>query len=399
MTEFVIRLADERGKVQEQTHSAATADELRSRFSQAGYYVYSVKARNMLGGSTKKKVKLDTFLIFNQQFLTLVRAGLPILGSLELLARRQKNQSFRAQLEDVASRVKTGQSISEAFEAQGGFSLVYTTTLLAGERSGNLEEVLQRFLDFQRVSLTFRKKLKASLIYPALLVIMVFGLLTFLITFVVPRFAQLYDQLGTKLPALTVFLLNMGQYAQHYGIYAALILAGAGFLGYRWIQTEAGAITVDKIRIRLPLFGNVWLKYQVGLFSRTLSTLLTGGLPLVPSLETAARSIDSKQIAKAVTRSVETVREGKGLSESLFATKVFPELAIEMIEVGESTGALPQMLNSVAEFFEEDVQTNLTAAMSLIEPLILVFMGVVVVTILIALYQPIFTLSAGGMSQ
>jgi type IV pilus assembly protein PilC len=137
----------------------------------------------------------------------------------------------------------------------------------------------------------------------------------------------------------------------------------------------------------------------VGLFSRTLSTLLTGGLPLVPSLETAARSIDSKQIAKAVTRSVETVREGRGLSDSLAATKVFPELAIEMIEVGESTGALPQMLNSVAEFFEEDVQTNLTAAMSLIEPLILVFMGVVVVTILIALYQPIFTLSAGGMGQ
>lgn len=399
MTEFVIRLADERGKVQEQTHSAATAEELRSRFTQAGYYVYSVKSRNVLGGSSNKKVKLDTFLVFNQQFLTLVRAGLPILGSLELLAKRQKNQSFRAQLEDVGARVKTGQSISEAFEAQGGFSLVYTTTLLAGERSGNLEEVLQRFLDFQRVALTFRKKLKASLIYPALLVIMVFGLLTFLITFVVPRFAQLYEQLGTTLPTLTVLLLTLGQYAQSYGIYVALVAAAAGFLAYRWIQTDAGGTLLDKIRIRLPLFGNVWLKYQVGLFSRTLATLLTGGLPLVPSLETAARSIDSKQIAKAVARSVETVREGKGLSDSLAATKVFPELAIEMIEVGESTGALPQMLNSVAEFFEEDVQTNLTAAMSLIEPLILVFMGVVVVTILIALYQPIFSLSAGGLSN
>ena len=155
---------------------------------------------------------------------------------------------------------------------------------------------------------------------------------------------------------------------------------------------------VDRIRISLPLFGNVWLKYQVGLFSRTLSTLLTGGLPLVPSLETAARSIDSRKIGSAVYRSVETVREGKGLSDSLQATKVFPELAIEMIEVGESTGALPQMPNSVAEFFEEDVQTNLTAAMSLIEPLILIVMGVVVVTILIALYYPIFSLSAGGVS-
>ncbi len=395
MTEFVIKLADERGRVQEQSHAAATAEELRARFTQAGYYVYSVKAKSVLGGN-KKKVKLETFLIFNQQFLTLIKAGLPILGSLELLARRQKLPQFRAQLEDVAARVKTGESISQAFEAQGGFPIVYTTTLLAGERSGNLEEVLQRFLDFQRVSLTFRKKLKASLIYPALLVVMVIGLFIFLITFVVPRFAELYDQLGTKLPALTTFLLDLGRKAQHYGIYAAVVAGIVGFLLYRWSKTDAGANLIDKVRISLPIFGPVWLKYQVGLFSRTLSTLLTGGLPLVPSLETAARSIDSRQIAGAVSKSVGTVREGKGLSASLEQTKVFPELAIEMIEVGESTGALPQMLNSVAEFFEEDVQTNLTAAMSLIEPLILIFMGIVVVTILIALYLPIFSLSAGG---
>ena len=395
MNEFVVKLADERGRVQEQTHAAATAEELRSRFTQAGYYVYSVKARGGLGG--RKRVKLDTFLVFNQQFLTLIKAGLPILGSIELLARRQKNVEFRAQLDDVAARVKTGESISQAFEAQGGFPLVYTTTLLAGERSGNLEEVLQRFLDFQRVSLTFRKKLKASLIYPALLVVMVISLFIFMITFVVPRFAQLYDQLGTKLPGLTIFMLQVGQWAQHYGLYVAAVALVVGFLLFRWIKTDRGAMVVDRIRIGLPLFGPVWLKYQVGLFSRTLSTLLTGGLPLVPSLETAARSIDSRQIGNAVYRSVETVREGKGLSDSLAATKVFPELAIEMIEVGESTGALPQMLTSVAEFFEEDVQTNLTAAMSLIEPLILIVMGVVVVTILISLYLPIFSLSANGV--
>jgi type IV pilus assembly protein PilC len=399
MTEFVIKLADERGRVQEQTHAAATAEELRARFTQAGYYVYSVKARSALGGSSKKKVNLETFLIFNQQFLTLIRAGLPILGSMELLARRQKEANFRAQLEDVGARVKTGESISQAFEAQGGFPLVYTTTLLAGERSGNLEEVLQRYLDFQRVSLTFRKKLKASLIYPALLVVMVMGLLIFLITFVVPRFAQLYDQLGTHLPWLTLMMMQVGQDAQHYGIYAAVVVAVVVFAILRWIKTDSGAMTMDRIRISLPIFGNVWLKYQVGLFSRTLSTLLTGGLPLVPSLETAARSIDSRQIANAVYRSVETVREGKGLSASLQSTKVFPELAIEMIEVGESTGALPQMLNSVAEFFEEDVQANLTAAMSLIEPAILIVMGIVVTGILIALYLPIFNLTGSGVSH
>lgn len=399
MTEYVIRLADERGRVQEQTHSAATEEELRSRFTQAGYYVYSVKARGLLAGAGKaKKVKLDTFLVFNQQFLTLIRAGLPILGAIDLLARRQKLPHFRAQLEDVAIRVKNGESISESFEAQGGFPIVYTTTLLAGERSGNLEEVLQRYLDFQRVSLTFRKKLTASLIYPAVLIVMVVLLFIFLITFVVPRFAELYEQLGTKLPAITSFLLELGKDAQRFGIYAVAVVAVAIFLLSRWLKTDAGATLADKVRIKLPLIGNVWLKYQVGLFARTLSTLLKGGLPLVPSLETAAKSIDSRQISKAVFSSVETVREGKGLSVSLDKTKVFPELAVEMIEVGESTGALPQMLNSVAEFFEEDVETNLTAVMSLIEPAILIIMGVVVVTILIALYLPIFSLSANSGS-
>jgi type IV pilus assembly protein PilC len=396
MTEFTIKLADDRGRVQEQVHAAATAEELRARFTQAGYLVYSVKAKSGLGNSAKKKVKLAPFLVFNQQFLTLIRAGLPILSSLDLLSKRQKDLGFRAQLEDVTGRIKTGESISAAFEAQGSFPLVYTTTLLAGERSGNLEEVLQRFLEFQRVSLTFRKKLTASLIYPTILIVMVIGLFIFLITFVVPRFAQLYDQLGTKLPALTLFLLQVGQDAQKYGLYIAPMIVLAIYGLIRWSKTESGAMMIDKIRVSLPLLGSVWVRYQVGLFSRTLSTLLTGGLPLVPSLETAARSIDSRQISKAVYSSVETVREGKGLAVSLEATKVFPELSIEMIEVGESTGALPAMLNSVAEFFEEDVQTSLAAIMSLIEPAIMVVMGVVVVIILIALYLPIFSLNGTG---
>jgi type IV pilus assembly protein PilC len=394
MAEFVIKLADERGRVQEQIQSAASAEELRQRFSQAGYYVYSVKPRGM--GGAKKKAKLETFLIFNQQFLTLVRAGLPILSSLEMLAKNQKNPAFSAQLQNVAARVRTGESISSAFEAQGGFPLIYTTTLLAGERSGNLEEVLGRYLSFQRVSLTFRKKLQASLVYPALLITLVFALFIFLITFVVPRFALLYDQIGTKLPAITLFLLALGNGAQHYILYILPGVAILGYLLYRWSKTDSGADRIDGIRIKLPLFGNIWLKYQVALFSRTLSTLLSGGLPLVPSLETAARSIASKRIAKAVFSSVGSVREGKSLAKSLINTKVFPELSTEMIEVGESTGALPQMLNSVAEFFEEDVQTALTASLALIEPAILIVMGVVVVIILIALYLPIFSLSQSG---
>ncbi len=394
MAEFVIKLADERGRIQEQIQAAGSAEELRSRFSQAGYYVYSVRARGMGGlGRSRKRANLEAFIIFNQQFLTLVRAGLPILSSLEMLSKGQKNINLRAQLENVAARVRTGESLSTAFEAQGGFPLIYTTTLLAGERSGHLEDVLGRFLDFQRISLTFRKKLTASLYYPILLIVMVVSLFIFLISFVVPRFAMLYEQIGNNLPTATRVLLAVGNNFQHYILW---VLAGIAIVAYslfRFSRTTAGAARMDRMRLGMPVFGNIWRKYQVALFSRTLSTLLTGGLPPVPSLETAARSISSKIIAKAVTQSVGSVREGKSLARSLEKTGIFPDLAVEMIDVGESTGALPQMLNSVAEFFEEDVQTALTASLALIEPAILIVMGVIVVFILIALYLPIFSLS------
>ena len=399
MTEFTIKLADERGRMQEQTHPAATAEELRARFTQAGYLVYSIKPRNGIGsGSTRKKVKLQSFLVFNQQFVTLIKAGLPIPGSLELLARRQKDLNFKGQLENVAARIKTGESLSGAFNAQGGFPLIFTTTLLAGERSGNLEEVLQRYTDFQRVSLTVTKKLKSALVYPTLLITLVISLFVFLISFVVPRFAQLYDQLNAPLPKITLVLLQIGNIAQAYGLYLVPLLFVLGYAGYRWSKTDAGAGAVDRLRLGIPLLGVIWLKYQVALFSRTLSTLLTGGLPLVPSLETAARSISSRQISNAVFSSVTQVREGQRLSTSLEGTRVFPELAIEMIEVGESTGALPAMLNSVAGFFEEDVETSLAGVLSLIEPTLLIFMGVVVAVILISLYLPILQLGAGATS-
>ena len=391
MAEFVIKLADERGRVQEQVQTAATAEELRARFIHAGYHVFSVRARGVIGRS-RRKVKLEPFLIFNSQFLTLIRAGLPILGSLEMLGKIQKNAIFAGQLEDVAARVKTGQELSAAFEAQSGFPLMYTTTILAGERSGNLPEVLDRYVGFQKVALALRKKLIGSLIYPTVLLTLVCALLIFMFTVVVPQFAQLYDQLGNKLPTLTLVLLSFGKWMQHTILYQVLIAAAAGYTLYRFFLTEGGKDFADSVRVRLPVFGRIWLKYQVALFARTLSTLLTGGLPLVPSLETAARSISSRRVSRAIVASIVTVREGKSLADSLAKTGVFPGLATEMITVGEQTGALPQMLNSLSEFFEEDVATALAAALALIEPAILIVMGVVVVFILISLYLPIFSL-------
>jgi type IV pilus assembly protein PilC len=230
------------------------------------------------------------------------------------------------------------------------------------------------------------------------LLTLVTGLLIFMFTVVVPQFAELYDQMGSQLPAMTIALLTFGKWTQHNIVWILLVILAAGGGFFRFSITERGRDFIDTFRIKLPVFGKIWLKYQVALFSRTLSTLLTGGLPLVPSLETAARSISSRRVSRAVLSSIGTVREGKSLAESLDNTGVFPDLAAEMITVGEQTGALPQMLNSVAEFFEEDVATALTAALNLVEPAILIFMGIVVVFILISLYLPIFSLgqTAGG---
>src|SRR6201992_1315767 len=255
MAEYVVKLADERGRIQEQVQIAGSAEELRSRFSQAGYYVYSVRPRGMRGvGGSRKKAYLAAFIIFTQQVLTLCRAGLPILGSLDMLVKGQKNPTFKAQLENVAARVRTGESLSAAFEAQGGFPLIYTTTLLAGERSGQLEDVLSRYLAFQRISLTFRKKLMAFLLSPCLLITMVIALFVFLISFVVPRFALLYDQLGTNLPAATRALLAVGNNFQHYILWVLAGFAVIVYLLFRYSQTTAGAARIHQMRIGVAVF-------------------------------------------------------------------------------------------------------------------------------------------------
>lgn len=395
MAEFLIKMADERGRVLEQIESGISEQDIRDRFLQQGYLVYWVRNRSLSPGRIfrrKKRVKTDQFLIFNQQFLTLIKAGLPILKSLDLLAKRQRNPVFKSMLEDVQARVKSGELLSDAFSAQGSISKIYTTTLLAGERSGNLEEVLARFIAFQRITQSFRKKLISSLVYPALLISALLIMLTFLMGYVVPQFADLYGSLNARLPSITIFMLGIGTSIRHYYYVIAAVLAAIVIGGLMWARSKSGSRTLDALRYRLPVFGPVWMKYQIAMFSRTLATLLSGGLPLVPSLETASHSIDSFKITSNVEHAARRVREGRALSFSLEETGFFPHLAIEMVEVGESTGALPAMLNSVAEFYEEDVQTALSAALQLIEPIILIFMGITVAFVLLSLYLPIFSL-------
>lgn len=399
MAQFLVKIADEQGHLRQQVEHGYSEAEVHDRFTQQGYLVYWVKPRTLLSTTgaqfgQRGKLRQSTFLIFNSQFLTLIKAGLPILTALDLLIKRQRDKSMLQLLENVRERVKGGELLSDSFAAQQVFPKMYTTTLMAGEKSGNMEEVLSRYISYQRMVQTFRKKLMVSLVYPVLLVSVVTLMLIFLITYVVPKFADLFNSLGADLPAITVVMLSIGLHAQKYGWIVLAVATVGGFFLWRWKQSDRGAERIDRFLLSLPLIGEIRMKYQVANFSRILATLLQGGLPLVPAMETAGGSLSSRKMLNGVTAAAERVREGQSLAHSLEEQKLFPDLAVEMLEVGESTGALPAMLSSVAEFYEEDVQTALGAAMALIEPMILIVMAVFVGGILISLYMPIFTLGA-----
>ncbi|MGA2274003.1 MAG: type II secretion system F family protein [Bryobacteraceae bacterium] len=394
MAEFVLKYADGRGEIHQQVATAGSEKEVRDRYTSQGFLVYSVKTRSAGGGfGRKKKVNLEKFLIFNQQFVTLIRAGLPILKGLDLLAERLTDPKLGPYIKAVRDEVHSGTLLSEAFRQQGVFPKIYVTSVMAGEKSGSLTEVLDRYISYQKVSLAVKKKVMVSLLYPSVLIVLVIILMVFLVTYVVPTFATLYTSMHAQLPALTVFLISIGTAARSYILALAGVMV-AGIAGFRWwSRQEAARNRLDRIKMKLPVAGEIWLKYQVAQLSRILSTLLTGGIPLVQSLETAADSLSTPVMQQAIETAGRMVREGQPLSASLRASKMFPPLALDMIEVGESTGALPAMLNSVAEFFEEDVNTRMTATLSLIEPAIMIVMGSVVAFVLIALYLPIFSLA------
>ncbi len=398
MAEWTLKYADARGAIHQQVAEAASERELRDRFSQQGFLIYSIKPRMEGKGaasirSSGKKINTEKFLIFNQQFVTLIRAGLPILKALDLLADRLTDPKLSKYINGVREEIRNGALLSDAFAKQGVFPPIYVTSVLAGERSGSLGEVLERFISYQKLSLSVRKKLLVSLLYPAVLVFLVICLIVFLVTYVVPNFAVLYATMDAQLPAPTRILIAIGTTARNYVLVGFAALVGAIF-GFRyWARTPAGGEAVDRFLLKIPVAGEVWLKYQVAQFSRVLGTLLIGGIPLLQALDTAADSLGTQVLKKVLGSAVKLVREGQALSASLRKTKIFPSLSLDMIEVGESTGALPQMLTSVAEFYEEDVSNSVTAALSLIEPVIMIVMGIFVAFVLISLYLPIFSLA------
>ncbi len=382
----------------EQVADAPTEREARERLAHQGYLVYSVRAKDLgarLGRTTRrsKTVNLEKFLIFNQQFVTLVRAGLPILKGLDLLADRLTDERLGRHIRAVRDEVRSGTTLSDAFAHQRVFPAIYVTSVLAGEKSGSLVEVLDRYIHYQRLTLAVRKKLLVSLLYPSILICLVILLIAFLVTYVVPNFAALYSSMEAKLPMATQILIAVGTTARSYVLFGIDLVIFAAVAAYFWSRREGSQELLDRWKMRTPVLGGIWIKYQVAQFARVLGTLLVGGIPLVQALETSGHSLGTVLVKKALDRAAVLVREGKSLSASLASTGVVPGLAVDMMEVGESTGALPQMLHSVAEFYEEDVSTRMTALLSLIEPAIMIFMGIFVAFVLVALYLPIFSLA------
>jgi type IV pilus assembly protein PilC len=401
MGQFLCRVADADGRVFSHVEAANTSEEARQKLVDRGLYVYSVQSRggrvaDLLRQKSGRQVGGSEFLILNQQFNTLIKAGLPILKSLDLLATRASSPKLRPVISQIRDRVREGKSLSEAVAEAGVFSKVYSTAILAGEKSGNLPGVLDQYIAYQRVSTVVRKKILASLVYPALLISVAIVIVTYLVTAVIPKFALLYRDLGAELPTPTRVLiaLTVDYRFVFLGVVAAMVLAAVAV--FLWSRSEEGGTAFDRLKFRLPVIGDTLLKFQVAQFSRTLSTLLAGGTPLVAGLQTASDAITSKLLRATVGQATRMVREGESLHGALASKGVMPEMALDMIEVGESSGALSPMLNSVAEFYEEEVNLRLGALVSLIEPILLIFMGLLVAFILISLYLPIFSFSTTG---
>jgi type IV pilus assembly protein PilC len=404
MGEFVCRVADAEGRVFSHVEAAGSLDEARQKLADRGLYVYSVETRGgklagLLRRSNSRQIGGSEFLILNQQFNTLIKAGLPILRALDLLADRASSPKLRPVISQVRDRVREGKSLSEAVAEAGVFSKVYSTAILAGEKSGNLPGVLDYYIAYQRVSTGVRKKILATLVYPVLLISVAIIIVTYLVTAVIPKFALLYRDLNVELPAATRFLIAVTVDYRLFVLGAIALLAVAVAGVFLWSRTEEGGTAFDRFKFRLPIVGDTLLKFQVAQFSRTLATLLTGGTPLVSGLQTATDAITSRLLRSTVSQATQQVREGESLHIALASKGVMPEMALDMIEVGESSGALSPMLTSVAEFYEEEVNVRLSALVSIIEPILLIFMGLFVAFILISLYLPIFSFSMEGANR
>lgn len=389
--EYICKLGTPAGEIVERSIDAANDDALRAELERQGLYLFSFrKARPALSWSTPR-IAPEKLQLFGQELAALIRAGLPLAQSMDLMVERQREPVFRRSLAQVRDRIKSGTALSDAFRQEGAlYPAIFSASLIAGERSGNLEAVLRRFVQYVKLNQAIRKKAIAASAYPFVLFGAMLGLLVVMLTSVLPQFLDFYDKLDAELPLATRALLATSSALQEWGLVILLALAAAVVGVSAWLRTEGAPARFDRALLRIPYFGPLLRTYSTSQLARSLSTLLSGGLPLVQALEVASHSVGNRAVALSVAGAVPQVREGKSLSNSLEVTGELEPLAIEMIRVGENTGALGEMLSQVADFYDEDLDVRVQTILALVEPVLLVFMAVVIGGMVLALYLPIF---------
>ena len=398
--EFRCRLGTPGGEVFEGVYVAESEARLRREFEEKGLYVLGIRrAGGLTLGSlslrSRTRVSTREFLVFNQELATLLKAGMPLVQSLDILRRRVSNPLFKSVLDDVYERVRGGSALSESFEAHGAmFPGVYTASLLAGEKSGSLEQVIRRYVAYVKVVATVRRKTISALVYPTILLLLSLVVVGIIVLRVVPQFTAFYEQFGHELPLSTRMIVAVSEVARAY-FWLLLALAVGGAVGlWIWLKQPRQRERFDRWVLRLPALGPIARKFSTSQAARTLGTLLGGGIPLVNAIDVAARSIKNRYIAHELQVAGQQVREGRSLAVAMNDSGAFTDVAIKMVEVGESTGALQEMLNSLADFYDEEIDTNLGRFITLVEPLLLVLMGLVIAGLLLALYMPLFNISA-----
>jgi type IV pilus assembly protein PilC len=396
--EFRCRLVTAAGEIVEGNYAAESEARLRHDFETQGLHVLSLKKRTALTGGSllpkRRKVSRHEFLVFNQEFATLLKAGMPLVQSIDLLRRQIVNPVFRSVLDDVYEKVRGGVALSDAFADNGDlFQRVYTASLLAGERSGNLDAVLRRYVAYEKVIDAVRRRTISALIYPAILIVLAIGLVGIIVLRVVPAFSDFYASFDAELPMSTRIILGVSNLAQEQYLLVTVIVVLGSAAFAAWIRRPGQRARFDRLLLAIPFVGATARKFVTAQMARTLATLLGGGIPLVNSLEVTARSVSNHHMAQELDVVTQRVREGQGLAASLTARGVVPEVALQMIEVGESTGSLQDMLSSLADFYDEEVETSVGRFVTVIEPALLVLMGMVIAVLVLALYMPLFELS------
>ena len=397
--EFRCRLGTPGGEIIEGVYVADSEARLRREFEEKGLFVLGLRraGRSRLGALAlpqRARVSTREFVIFNQELATLLKAGMPLVQSLDILRRRVSNPVFKVVLDDVNDRVRAGNSLSEAFEAHGSlFPGVYTASILAGEKSGNLEQVIRRYVAYVKVVASVKRRTVSALVYPVILLALSLVVVSIIMLKVVPAFGAFYAQFGQDLPLSTRIIVAVSTFA---GTYAVGILTGAALLAvgfWQWLQRPGQQERFDQVVLRLPGLGGIARKFATSQAARTLATLLGGGIPLVNAIDVSARSIRNQYMARELRSAAQQVREGRALAAAMSDSGAFPDVAIKMVEVGESTGALQEMLNSLADFYDEEIETDLGRFVTLVEPILLILMGLVIAGLLLSLYMPLFNLS------